>query len=150
LKKNATQSAARGKMSSITVKHNMEVAHRLLMTPGKCENIHGHSMWVELELFGNVDARGFVAGLDFSQVKKLLRAHMDENFDHRLLLNHEDPWTQYELPGLHTCVSDPTTENIASWLGEWASYEFKNTDVEGIQILVAETSCNFARWAKAL
>jgi hypothetical protein len=39
----------------LTVKHNIEVAHRLSKTPGKCENIHGHSMIVEFSITGAPD-----------------------------------------------------------------------------------------------
>lgn len=118
---------------SIRVRHNIEVAHRLSLLPGKCENIHGHSMWVELEITGAPDERGLSNGLDFGAVKRAFRGYLDEQYDHRLLLNKDDPWSQdvsygnemvSELPGLVRCDGDPTTENIARWVLDWAQGEF--------------------------
>lgn len=109
---------------SIRVRHNIEVAHRLSLLPGKCENIHGHSMWVELEITGAPDERGLSNGLDFGAVKRAFRGHLDETYDHRLLLNAADELAALDLPGTRMCFGDPTTENIARWVLEWATGEF--------------------------
>jgi 6-pyruvoyl-tetrahydropterin synthase len=124
----------------IAVKHNIEVAHRLSERPGKCENIHGHSMWVTLSIEGERDEHGFEGGLDFAEVKREFRDYLDTNYDHHLLLNAADVWAQAiwrvdqaldtpdsgaavtlvaaeqvakTLPGLVTFDGDPTTEKIA-------------------------------------
>jgi 6-pyruvoyltetrahydropterin/6-carboxytetrahydropterin synthase len=134
---------------SIAVTHNAEAAHRLFLTPGKCENIHGHSFKILLELFGEVDEKGMVEGLDFGDVKREFRGMIDSNFDHRLLLNGEDPWAQTlhlaqdeTLPGLMTFDGDPTTENIARWVGEWAVKVWDLTT----EVAVQETAVNGASW----
>lgn len=88
-------------MALLRVMHNMEVAHRLTTLPGKCENIHGHSMMVELTLHGMLNRDGIMEGLDFGNVKKTFRSHLDTNYDHHLLLNEADPWAQilvYKVP----------------------------------------------------
>lgn len=147
-------------MAFIAVRHNIEVAHRLSQQPGnKCENIHGHSMWVELRIQSSID---HVTGMlrapnesvfEFGKVKKAFRAYLDGNFDHHLLLNEKDPWANLvnvqsteephgrdELPGLTTLPADPTTENIAAAIARWAALEFEtDTFVE-----VAETHVNKA------
>lgn len=146
--------------TTITVRHNFETAHRLFLTPGKCENIHGHSFWADLELVGDVDGKGMVAGLDFGDVKKEYRKFLDENFDHRTLLNKEDPWAgdiflpditgsqvsakgPHKLPGLFPTEGDPTTENIAFWIGTWALQTFP-WDVQYVIVKVQETLVNSA------
>lgn len=112
---------------SITVSHNAEVAHRLSQLAGQCENIHGHSLWLTLTLTGQVDDNGVLDSRDFGAVKQAFRSHIDTAYDHRLLLWSEDPLAQQALanpgapyPGLQLCPGDPTTENIAAWLGRWA------------------------------
>lgn len=142
-------------IQTLEVRHNMEVAHRLFQSPGKCENIHGHSMWVTMTLYGYVDNTGKVAGLDFGDVKKKFRGELDTKYDHHLLLNENDPWAQslgngcncypeetHTLPGLVRCEGDPTTENLAYWIWQWASLTF---DVRGHEVHVAETDVNAAR-----
>jgi 6-pyruvoyltetrahydropterin/6-carboxytetrahydropterin synthase len=138
---------------SIAVTHNAEAAHRLFLTPGKCENIHGHSFKIMLELYGEVDEKGMVEGLDFGDVKREFRHMIDTNFDHRLLLNRDDPWADalylsaedengQNLPGLAAMDGDPTTENIARWVGEWAVRKWNLTT----EVAVQETAVNGASW----
>lgn len=135
----------------IEVRHNIEVAHRLYQTPGKCENIHGHSMWVTLKLCGAVDKNGILEGLNFADVKRKFRGFLDEAFDHHLLLNEEDPWARSfdaagqkvgQLPGLMITPGDPTTENLARWIGEWAGNEFRLD----VTVHVRETHVNAAEY----
>jgi 6-pyruvoyltetrahydropterin/6-carboxytetrahydropterin synthase len=133
--------------STIAVRHNIEVAHRLSQLPGKCENLHGHSMWVNLELGGDVDRRGLLAGLDVGSVKRMFREHLDGAYDHRLLLNRADPLVAGHsvsaLPGLRLTSGDPTTENIARWIGEWAAAAWPTCSV---RVRVDETHVNAATW----
>lgn len=146
----------------IEVRHNMEVAHRLFKTSGKCEQIHGHSMWVDLRLYGTDLENGIMLNckgtpLEFGTVKQLFRSFLNGYYDHHLLLNENDPWAGWlssdgspgkedhrlelsKLPGLTTTPDDPTTENIAHWIAEWAAGIYQ-TDVD---VLVRETSVNAA------
>jgi 6-pyruvoyltetrahydropterin/6-carboxytetrahydropterin synthase len=128
----------------VAVRHNIEVAHRLWNLAGKCQQIHGHSMWVRMELTGPVDDRGLLDGMDFGAVKAVFRAHLDTNYDHRLLLDVDDPLNAVSLlPGQHTTVGQPTTENIARWIGEWAAQRFALSG----RVTVAETHVNEAGWS---
>lgn len=139
---------------SIKVRHNMEMAHRLYETKGKCEAIHGHSWWVELEIEGEVSAAGMV--LEFGAVKKQFREHLDSEYDHRIILNDEDPWVsrtikangQYvRLPGLREVLDDPTTENVAKWIGQWAQKTFDTEySFYKYRVTVWETTVNAATW----
>lgn len=155
-------------MTFIQVRHNIEVAHRLFDMKGKCEAIHGHSMWVELRLHGQLDSHGVLDGLEFGSVKKRFREHLDGYYDHRLLLNQKDPWTAPlyymtpvklanpdggpgsvegdapaaigHLPGLRIVKGDPTTENIAKWVAQWATDMFERP----ADVIVHETAVNAA------
>lgn len=147
------------------MKHNIEVAHRLFLTPGKCQGIHGHSMQVTLSLFGNVNEKGIFEGLDFYVVKAAFRGYLDLTYDHHLLLNQDDPWAQRltryihaaegeyreayntmehnreELPGLVKCPSDATSENLSLWiaLAMWDRFKLANT------VEITETGTNAAQ-----
>lgn len=145
----------------IQVRHNIEVAHRLYNLPGKCQNIHGHSMWVDLKIYAALNSTGVAGGLEFGEVKKLFRGFLDNNFDHHLLLNEDDPWASplrqrmastvrtgdyvpyHPLPGLMAMPGDPTTENLAKWFAEWAHEQWGRP----VGVLVHETSVNAAGYS---
>lgn len=151
-------------ITTLRVEHNIEVAHRLSKTPGKCQQIHGHSMWVELEMLGQgLDVTGKMVGMEYGDLKRVFRHHLDTQLDHHLLLSKDDPWADSlvktdalargdsvvgdHLPGLALCTDDPTTENIAKWIGEWAYMEFgEGLGIQRIQIVVHETRVNAATW----
>ena len=139
-------------MTSIFVRHNMEVAHRLTKLPGKCQQIHGHSMWVKLEMWGEIDDSGIMEGMPFGDVKDVFRHHMDTELDHHFLVNHEDPVTKLLKDAgflVAECIDDPTTENIAKWLGQWAYHEFVEEGgilLPQMRITVDETFVNSATW----
>jgi 6-pyruvoyl-tetrahydropterin synthase len=103
-------------------------------------------MWVRLELAGDLDERGLLNGLDFGAVKRTYRGWLDQKYDHRLLLDVDDPLVATGmLPGLMTTLGQPTTENIARWVGEWARSVFPS--VSGGLVTVHETHVNEAAWS---
>lgn len=142
---------------TIKITHEIQVAHRLSQTPGKCENIHGHSMKVCLALSGGIDFTGKTGGIDFTEVKAAFRAHLDEAYDHHLLLNDQDPllhkrklYTESNIdgdevyPGLIATPGDPTVEHIAMWIYTWASQKWpiSHGDLHVYNVEVFETSTN--------
>ena len=132
---------------TLIVKHNIEVAHRLLLLKGRCENIHGHSMIVQLELSGPIDANDCVLGLDFGEIKKVFREYLDTFYDHHLLLHTDDYLAAQDLPGaVRLYKGDPTTENIALTIKEWAQREWVIYNAENAVIVeVQETATNSVR-----
>ena len=132
----------------LKIRHNMEIAHRLSLSPGKCQQIHGHGMQVELTLFASAGPEGMAMNsaqevLEFGEMKKQFRSYIDSTYDHRLVLNKEDPFAgpifminsvvqdsvvvdseQKFLPGLSLVDGDPTVENLARWIAEWACINF--------------------------
>jgi 6-pyruvoyltetrahydropterin/6-carboxytetrahydropterin synthase len=111
-------------------------------------------MWVVVELTGPVTPDGVLLGLSFGDIKQAFRGWLDENFDHHLLLNSEDPLLSllgdnpYEMyyPGLVLCRGDPTTENISMWIGEWTANEYSDTGLQRVKCEVWETQVNSATW----
>ena len=89
--------------------------HRLLNYPGKCRHLHGHNgrVVITFEASG-LDDRGMV--LDFSEIKRVVSRWIDENLDHRMILNRTDPAVPV-LEGLgepmYLIDVNPTAENIA-------------------------------------
>ena len=64
--------------------------HRLLNYDGKCKHLHGHNGRAVIVIEADeLDDRGMV--LDFSDIKRVVSTWIDENLDHRMILNHRDP-----------------------------------------------------------
>lgn len=105
-------------MHTVTVRHNFETAHRLYdLGPGqKCWNVHGHSWWVEIDVSAySLDSRGMV--VEFGEFKKAIRTFIDEDFDHGIMLNNNDPLVEVmRTQGckVATFHADPTVEAVAT------------------------------------
>jgi len=89
--------------------------HRLLDYDGKCRYLHGHNGKAVLTFQNDVlDHRGMV--LDFSDIKRAVRGWINENLDHRMILNRVDPVVPLlqELgEPLYLLDVNPTAEHIS-------------------------------------
>ena len=89
--------------------------HRLLNYDGKCKYLHGHNGRAIITIeSATLDERGMV--LDFSDIKKVVSTWIDEQLDHRMLLQRTDPVVPLlEKMGepLFLMDENPTAENIA-------------------------------------
>src|SRR5918992_2846257 len=64
--------------------------HRLLNYEGKCKYLHGHNGRAVITLEApRLDERGMV--LDFTDIKRVVAAWIDDNLDHRMILQRNDP-----------------------------------------------------------
>jgi 6-pyruvoyl-tetrahydropterin synthase len=124
----------------LKIRHNMEIAHRLSQDTTKCKQIHGHGMQVELTFLNLTEGSEGMAmtgnggTMEFGAMKRAFRNYIDTSFDHHLLLNQDDPWAtmlrkgdgiEEMLPGLTIVAGEPTVENLAKWIAEWAAHEFR-------------------------
>ncbi len=97
--------------------------HRLLNYPGKCRHLHGHNGRVIITIeTPSLDERGMV--LDFDEIKKVVSRWIDENLDHRMILNRDDPAVpilQKLGEPLYLLDVNPTAENIAKLIADQAA-----------------------------
>ena len=97
--------------------------HRLLNYEGKCRHLHGHNGRAVLTLEApQLDALGMV--VDFSRIKRVVSAWIDEALDHRMLLHRDDPILPLlREQGEPYFVMDvnPTAENIAKLIYDFAA-----------------------------
>ena len=96
--------------------------HRLLNYAGKCRYLHGHNGKAVITLEGReLDDRGML--VDFSDIKQSVAGWIDSNLDHRMILNAADPVVpllQSQHEPLHLIAENPTAENIARLIYEYA------------------------------
>ena len=96
--------------------------HRLLNYDGKCRHLHGHNGRAEIAIASaELDDLGMV--LDFTEIKRVVTTWVDETLDHRMILHKNDPAIPMmkELgEPMYLVDSNPTAENIARLIGEFA------------------------------
>jgi len=91
--------------------------HRLVGHEGPCRHLHGHNASAEVVCEGPLDALGMV--VDFAAIKARVGAWIDAHWDHRMILDRDDPMAAtlaaagepvFELGG------PPTAERLAAHL----------------------------------
>ena len=131
-------------MFRVTRRIDFCYGHRLLNYDGKCRNLHGHNGRAEIGIASpSLDELGMV--LDFSEIKRVVTGWVDETLDHRMILHRDDPAVSMlrELgEPMHLLDTNPTAENIAKLIGEFAVQQrFPVTHVD-----LWETRACYATW----
>ena len=110
-------------MFEVTREIDFCYGHRLLNYEGKCKYLHGHNGKALITVAAEtLDDRGMVQ--DFSDIKQVIGGWIDDNLDHRMLLNRADPVIPYfqEIgEPLFLLDENPTAENIAKLIYNFAS-----------------------------
>ena len=102
-------------MYSVTKRIDFCYGHRLLDYEGICKHPHGHNAVVEIEIRAeSLDSRNMVT--DFSDIKRVMKAWIDRELDHKMILRADDPLTltlQQMGEPVFILDSNPTVERIA-------------------------------------
>lgn len=92
--------------------------HRLLDYGGVCKHLHGHNAEAEVEVrAATLDGRGMV--VDFVDITRPLKAWVDREIDHKMILRRDDPLADtLEAAGepVYRLDSNPTVERLARLL----------------------------------
>ena len=132
----------------IAKEFHWEMAHRLPYHTGGCQNVHGHSyrLWVEVE--GEPDAQGMV--MDYLDLKAVVEP-LVKQLDHSFLCDRSD---EVMMRFFHdntlkvNYVDFPTTaENLAAYLLKEITLrlrESQNVLVKRLRIRVQETERTYA------
>ena len=139
----------------ITKQFSFETGHALYGYDGKCKNVHGHSYKLSVTVIGTpiIDRNNVKYGMviDFSDLKKIVKEEIVDNFDHATVFNKNTPHVELakELSnrGHHVILVDyqPTSENMVIDFSE----KIKKRLPENIQLhslRLQETETSFAEW----
>ena len=129
-----------------------EMAHRLPKHTGGCQNVHGHSYRMWIELAGEPRETGMV--LDYFDLKKMVDPLVAE-IDHAFLCDRSDTLivSFLESSGLKAVYVDfPTTaENLAKWFFERLKATFRLSDdgssvkhLRELRVRIQETERTYA------
>ena len=133
-------------MFRVTKEIHFCYGHRLLNYAGKCRNLHGHNGKAVITLeTPALDGLGMV--VDFTEIKRVIGAWIDETLDHKMILHRDDP----ALPELHrqgepVVVIDvnPTAENIAKLIYDHAAAN----GLPVTEVTLWETETSFATYRR--
>lgn len=137
------------KVHRVTKQIDFCYGHRLINYVGKCANLHGHNALAEITLGRHdLDHRGMV--VDFGDINSKIKTWINEELDHKMLLNKEDPilqtlWSSWGQP----CVEmdgNPTAENIAKLIFHYTVSQMANQDVWVCSVRLWETPNSYAEF----
>jgi len=121
--------------------------HRLLNYDGKCKYLHGHNGKAVIVLENEtLDERGML--VDFSDIKKHVSVWIDQNLDHRMILNKADPVANYlkqQGEPIFLIDANPTAENIAKLIFDFA----KSQSLPVVEVSLWETFKSYATYRES-
>ncbi|MEI6172220.1 MAG: 6-carboxytetrahydropterin synthase [Bacteroidota bacterium] len=138
----------------VTKEFRFEAAHALKGYDGPCRNVHGHSYELSVTIIGSpvCDPGSAKLGMvmDFGELKKIIKKHIVDPFDHALLLNSEMLQKDLEKLGepftnIVVLPYQPTSENF---LIDFAK-RIRELLPDGIKLhslRLRETSNSYAEW----
>lgn len=105
-------------MMKVAKRFRWEGAHRLPWHNGGCQNLHGHSYCMWVELTGNPDENGML--IDFKEIKQVLGKLIDNEWDHAVLVDAKDIDLRKAVDLLgskhYILPFDTTSENICKYV----------------------------------
>lgn len=141
----------------VTKEFTFEMAHALLGYDGACRFVHGHSYGLSVTVIGNpVNEPGnpkLGMVIDFGDLKKIVKNHVVDVFDHALVVNAKTPRegfgkSQELFDKMIFVAYQPTSENLVSDFAE----RIKMNLPEGIHLFklrLRETATSYAEWYAA-
>ncbi len=139
----------------ITKQFTFETGHALYGYDGKCKNVHGHSYKLSVTVIGTpIDDRNnvkFGMVIDFSDLKKIVKEEIVDQFDHATVFNQTTPHIQlaHELKsrGHDVILVDyqPTSENMVIDFAQRISTRLPG-DIKLFSLKLQETETSFAEW----
>jgi 6-pyruvoyltetrahydropterin/6-carboxytetrahydropterin synthase len=111
------------------IKKNFHLAygHRLLNYKGKCENLHGHNGIVEITLAA-AELNHEKMVMDFTELARTVKAWLDDNLDHKVILAKADPLAPLLAAQGQACYltdDNPTAETLARLVFDVAARQLK-------------------------
>jgi 6-pyruvoyltetrahydropterin/6-carboxytetrahydropterin synthase len=139
----------------ITKQFSFETGHALYGYDGKCKNVHGHSYKLSVTVIGRpITDNGnvkFGMVIDFSDLKKIVKEEIVDQFDHATVFNQTTPHIELakELRqrGHDVILVDyqPTSENMVIDFAKKIQARLPEA-VKLHSLKLQETDTSFAEW----
>lgn len=139
-------------MILLTKIFHFEMAHAINGYPGACKNIHGHSYELHVQVSSNNDIDEYILGvgleIDFKDLKKVVKHHIIDVFDHHLLLSKtfigKNP-SLLNSDNLLIWEVEPTAENMLIYILKTLKKELPANNILK-KLILFETKDSYAVW----
>jgi 6-pyruvoyltetrahydropterin/6-carboxytetrahydropterin synthase len=125
-------------MYTITKEVYFCYGHRLMSHKGKCKHLHGHSVKASISLKQDeLNDQGMVC--DFSEVKEVVEAYINQNLDHNFLVHKDDPiipLLKQQKERFMAIDDHPTAEVLSKMIYQHLKQQGLNVD----QVVLWETA----------
>jgi 6-pyruvoyltetrahydropterin/6-carboxytetrahydropterin synthase len=125
-------------MYTITKEVYFCYGHRLMNHPGKCRNLHGHSVKASITIKADqLNDQGMVC--DFADIKECAEKFIDQQLDHNFLLHKDDaiiPLLEQQNERFLALDEHPTAEVLAKMIFQ----HLKSADFQVDQVALWETA----------
>jgi len=118
--------------------------HRVYLHESKCNNLHGHNYVAIFEVAPRDELDSLGRVIDFSVIKDELKVWIDENWDHKFILNEIDPaFTALEKingkENIYLLKENPTAEVMAKHLFNVGTELLEPYKVKVVSVYLEET-----------
>jgi 6-pyruvoyltetrahydropterin/6-carboxytetrahydropterin synthase len=112
-----------------------EASHKLpnREVSGKCNDLHGHSYKLEVEICGEINEYGWIC--NYSELKKIINDSVIKKYDHTYI---------------NDFMNVPTAENILIDIYNILTKEFSNKNYKLKRLKLYETSSSYAEITEIL
>lgn len=139
----------------ITKQFSFETGHALYGYDGKCKNVHGHSYKLSVTVIGqpisdNSNVK-FGMVIDFSDLKKIVKEEIVDQFDHATVFNKNTPHvelaSELKSRGHHVILVNyqPTSENMVTDFAKKIQDRLP-AEIKLHSLKLQETETSFAEW----
>ncbi|QIM67864.1 6-carboxytetrahydropterin synthase QueD [Mannheimia granulomatis] len=140
-------------MFKIAKEFSFDMAHMLDGHDGKCQNLHGHTYKLQVEVTGDLHQNGAKRGMvmDYSDLKSVVKTHILEPMDHAFIydLNSErESQVAQLLVDLKSKVYGIPSRTTAE---EMAKYMFEKLERVGLPVSLIrlwETPTSYCEYSK--
>jgi 6-pyruvoyltetrahydropterin/6-carboxytetrahydropterin synthase len=139
----------------ITKQFSFETGHALYGYDGKCKNVHGHSYKLSVTVIGkpitNRSDVKFGMVIDFTDLKKIVKEEIVDQFDHATVFNETTPHVELAMElknrGHHVILVDyqPTSENMVIDFAQRIIGRLPD-GIKLFSLKLQETDSSFAEW----
>ena len=139
----------------ITKQFSFETGHALYGYDRKCKNVHGHSYKLSVTVVGSpiIDRCNAKFGMviDFSDLKKIVKEEIVDQFDHASVFNETTPHielaNELKSRGHHVILVNyqPTSENMVIDFAERIINRLP-PEIKLHSLKLQETESSFAEW----